>query len=286
MVSSSIISLFSTVISVIGIYIVFSIFNKVYQEAYKKPWLYIGISALFLAVSQLLDFISGYYNHYIINFNINEFIILSLQFISMTILTYGLVLELLILKYYKGKFVKLKFVPVQEGTIDSNLDISVFAGNSYIAIKKEKNFLLEQFSKATKSGFEGFLITETNPKEIREKYNLKKTPIAWIYKNETETSTNTIKEFLDENSDVVEPIDLNNILFFIDNFLEISQTPFVFLDLNQILKINNFQIVVEFLKYVSGKVQKYNGILLLLVNTDVLEKENKIELISFLKELE
>jgi len=95
-----------------------------------------------------------------------------------------------------------------------------------------------------------------------------------------------LKGFLDENSDVVEPIDLNNLIFFIDNFLEVSQTPFVSIDLNEILKVNNFQIVVEFLKYVSGKVQKYNGILLLLVNTDVIEKENKAMLLDFLKELE
>jgi len=286
MVSSSVISLFSAVISIIAIYIVFLIFNKVYQEDYKKPWLYIGVSALFLALSQLLDFISGYYQKFIINYTTSEFIILTLQFISMAVLTYGLVLELLILKYYKGKFVKLKFVPVQEGNMDGSLDISVSPKNSYIAIKKDRNFMLEQFAKATKSGFEGFLLTENNPKDIRDKYNLKKTPIAWIYKNDTSTSKDVLKGFLDENSDVVEPIDLNNLIFFIDNFLEVSQTPFVSIDLNEILKVNNFQIVVEFLKYVSGKVQKYNGILLLLVNTDVIEKENKAMLLDFLKELE
>jgi len=173
MVSSSVISLFSAVISIIAIYIVFSIFNKVYQEDYKKPWLYIGVSALFLALSQLLDFISGYYQKFIINYTTSEFIILTLQFISMAVLTYGLVLELLILKYYKGKFVKLKFVPVQEGNMDGSLDISVSPKNSYIAIKKDRNFMLEQFAKATKSGFEGFLLTENNPKDIRDKYNLK-----------------------------------------------------------------------------------------------------------------
>ena len=91
---------------------------------------------------------------------------------------------------------------------------------------------------------------------------------------------------MDENSENIDPVQLNNLISFIDNFLEQSQNPFIVIELNQLFKINNSNVVIEFLKYVSAKSQKYNGILICMINSDVIDKSQKIELQSFLKELE
>lgn len=284
MATSSVISLVSAIISVLAILVVLSIFRKVYQEDYKKPWLFIGISALFLAFSQLLTFLSSFYSFVIINSDVTDFLEYVLDFIAISILTYGLFLESMILKFIKGKFVKFKFVPVQEGTIGGDIDLNVSNGVGYLALKKDRNFLLEQFALATKKGFEGFLIVEESPSEIREKYNLEKTPIAWI-KQFDDNIGDYVKKNLDSNSDIVEPINLNNLITFIDNFLEQSQNPFVLIELNEILKSNNFSITTEFLEYIKNHIVKYNGILIYMVNGDILDRSQLSDLQSFLIDL-
>ena len=286
MISGSLISIFSVIAAILAIALALNIFRKVYEEDYKKPWLYIGIAAIFLGLSQVLRFLDGSFNIVIINSTVNEFIVFSFEFIAIATLTYGLFLEYVILRYFKGKFVKMKFLPVQEGTLGGELDINVNHGASYLAFKKEKNFMLEEFAKATKSGFEGFLITEENPRNVRTKYKIQRTPIAWINQFENAENSDFIKSSLDENSDTIEPIQLNNLISYVDNFLDQSQTPFIMIDLDLIFKLNNFVIVQEFLRYIAAKSQKFNGILICLVNTDVIKKSEVSELKSFLVELE
>jgi len=286
MISFSLISLLSVILSVVAILIVLSIFNKVYQEDYKKPWLFIGISTIFLGSSQLLRFFSGFFEVYIVNSVTTEAITYMLDFVSIAILTYSLVLEYLILKYFKGRFVKMKFVPVLEGTLGGEIDLNVSRGNAYLALKKDRNYIFEQTTEAIHKGFEGFFIVEDNPLEIRKKYNLQKTPIAWISHIDSSSNSSFLKDSLDENSDITDPLQLNNIINFLDNFLEQSVNPFVLLDLNLILRTNNYTIVLEFLKYIISRIDRFQGVLLILINVDILKNDQVDELKLFLKELE
>ena len=286
MVSISIVSLLSALLSLIAIVLVLSIIRKVYGEEHRRPWLFIGISALFLSLSELLRFFWVSYSLVLFNSTLTEAIVYIFVFISIAFLTYGLLLEHLIIKFYKGKFVKMKFIPVQEGTLGGEIDINVSKGNSYLALKKDKNFLTEQFAQATKKGFEGFLITERNPKEIRTKYNLQKTPIGWITQIETSISSDYLKESLDENSDIIEPLQINNMISYIDNFLEQSSSPFLLIDMNLIFRINNYTIVEEFLKYITSRINRYSGICIILINEDVVSKSQLEDLKGFLREIE
>lgn len=286
MISFSFISLLSAIFSIIAILIVLNIFNKVYEEDYKKPWLFIGISTLFLVSAQLLQFISNTFELDIINSSITEGIIYILEFISVTVLTYALLLEYFILKYYKGKFVKMKFIPIQEGTLGGEIDLNVETGQSYLALKRDKKYLITQVSEAVKKGYEGFLLIEENPRNIRTTYNLTKTPIAWISQIDSNINSDYLKDSLDENSDLVDPLHLNNLISYVDNFLEQSQNPFIFIDLNLLIRTNDFAIFEEFLRYITNKCEKYNGILIANLESDIL-KENQIkELNEFLKNLE
>lgn len=279
----AIILLFSALVSVFAIIVVFGIFNKVYQENYKKPWLFIAFSTIFLVCSQLLQFIYAFFNYYFITPNVTIFIIYVLEFLSITILAYGLLLEYFILKYYKGKFVKMKLIPVQEGTLGGEIDLNVSNGNAYLAIKKNKKYLKEEFSMATRKGFEGFLITEDFPREIRLKYGLQKTPIALILQqNENQNLTH----ILDESSEVVDPLQLNKLISFIDNFLEQSQNPFIMMELDQLIKVNDFSILQEFLLYVAKRVEKYDGIFITLINEDSLKDFQISQLQQFMRNLE
>lgn len=286
MISFSFVSLLSAIISFIAIIIVFNIFRRVYEEDYKKPWLYIAFSTIFLVSSQLISFFTDFFGFYIVNNLITDGVIYILNFISITVLTYALFLELLILKYYKGRFVKMKFIPIQEGTLGGDINLNVESGVSYISFKQDRNFIFNQFSEAVKKGFEGFLVVEENPRELRTKFGLTKTPIAWISQIDSGMNSNYLKDSLDSNSDVIDPLHLNNLINYVDNFLDQSQNSFIILDLNLLIRTNNFSIFIEFLKYVASKSEKYNGILIAVLNTDILKSDQINELKSFLKELE
>ena len=287
MINGAIILLFSAIVSVVTVILLFGIFTKVYQENYKKPWIFIALSSIFLAASQLFRFVHEFFDYVIINVDVMLYIDYILGFLSISLLAYGLLLETFILKYYKGKFVKMKLIPVQEGTLGGEIDLNVSNGSSYLAIKKDPKYLKEEFSEATRKGFEGFLITEQSPREIRLKLGLVKTPIAWIHQNnENKDMTYYKQNFLDEASEMVDPLQLNKIISFADNFLEASQNPFLLIDLNQILRVNNFSIVLEFLNYISKRSEKYNGILICTINEDLIKDFQIAELKEFLKELE
>ncbi|MEC8220852.1 MAG: DUF835 domain-containing protein, partial [Nanoarchaeota archaeon] len=287
LLDGAIILLFSAIIALLGTYITFSIFNKVLQENYRRPWLFVGISTIFFALSQFLRFSSAFFDVKLGTEEITLYVEYILEFIAMSILVYGLILELFILKFYKGKFVKMKLIPVQEGTLGGELDLNVSKGSSYIAIKKDRKFLKEEFSMATKRGFEGFLITEENPRDIRLKFGLLKTPIAWINQSDAAEKSSYVKnEMLDESSEEVDPLQLNKIINFIDNFVEQASAPFIMIDLNLILRMNNFTIVQEFLRYISNKSDKSNGILICLINEDLVKDFQLGELKEFLNVLE
>lgn len=287
MASSSIISLFSAIVSSIGIVIVFFIMNKVYQENYKKPWLFIGISAIFLAISQIITFISGSFNYYIYNSTTTQFIILIIQFISMTLLTYGIFLELMILKFYKGKFVKFKLIPVQESNLGGNLEINVVNSTAYIALNKKSDFLIEQLTQATRKGYEGFLISEESPRIIRTKFKLNKSPIAWISNLNPNITGNYVSDSLDDNSVIVDPIKLNDLISFTDNFLDAATNPFILFELDLLLHKNSFSIIEEFIKYTSSKIKSRQGIVIYsLRDVNIISQSQIVELKQILEFLE
>jgi hypothetical protein len=287
MVNLSFILLLSSIISIIGAIIIFGIFKKVYQEKYKRPWIFIAISTLFFTGSNLIRFFMDYYGYNFFSRSSSLLIDYIFGFIGMAILVYGLLLEYLILKFYKGKFVKMKLIPIQEGTLGGEIDLNVSKGSSYLAIKKDIKYLQEEFSLATRKGFEGFLLTEQNPREIRVKYALRKTPIAWIKQVDSSQSDSYIaEEFVDESTEIVDPLQLNKIISFIDNFLEQATSPFIMLDINQIVRMNSFQIVAEFLQYISHKSNSFNGIFIVLINEDLLKDFQISQLKEFLNELE
>jgi hypothetical protein len=284
--SFSVVSLLSFIMSIFAIYLVFAIMQKVYTEKHRKPWLYIGTAAIALSLSELLRFFYYSQNYIVGTIGITEGIIYSLVFFSLGFLSYGLLLEYLILRFYKGKFVKIKFIPVEEGSVTGDLDIDLSNGVSYLSYKKDRTFMYEQFALATKQGFQGFLISEDNPTEVRKKFKLIKTPIAWLSQIDRNINGNYLKDSLDENSDIVDPLQINNLISFVDNFLDQSSNPLILVDCNLLFRLNSFYIALEFLKYISTRTQRYNGVAIMMISPDLLKKSELMEFDQFLKILE
>lgn len=286
MISISLISLISFIFSVIAIILAFLIFKKVFEEQYKRPWLFIGISSIFLGLNQILVLLNSNFGLEIYNNNLTNIILYTLNFLAIVILTYGLFLEVVILRYFKGKFVKMKLMPVQEDEIGEDFNINIIRGKSYRIVNKNISKSLEEISKAIKKGFEGFVIVEKTPKEIREKYKILKSPIVWLSQVDQNLDENYLKEYLDENSENLNPLQINQLITFIDNFLTQSQNPFIFLELNLILETNNSSIVLELVKYISNKINRYRGIFIIFFDETLISSSQLNDIKEFIYDLE
>lgn len=270
--------LFGAVFSAISFVISILILKKVFSDEYKRPWLFITFGIFLYTPAQIL--------RYLIENETSPAdlmpLVHSLEFMGQGLILYALIFEYLILKLVKGNFVKMKFVPVQEGNMDGTLNIDVTKGQSYLAYKKDYSYLLDQFSDAVKKGYEGFLLTQFDPLEIRKNHGLVKTPILMI----TNPEKNIQSTQIDSNAMSIDALHFSAIIKEIDTFYDQAQNPIIMFQLDDIARYNPFDIILELLKYVKEKNKKFNGIFIISVNEDVINFSDILRVKDIYKDLD
>jgi hypothetical protein len=281
-------SMLSVFVSILSIFLIIKIFSKVYNDEYKRPWLFIAFCSLFLGASEMIDFLSNSFQIYIFSKDSSKLASDFLIFISNSFLAYGILLEFLIINYMKGKYVKLKFVPLSEGSASGGLDLNVSFSKSYICFNERKKEVLEEICYGFKNGYQGFLLLEQNPIEVKGKYNLERTPICYIYEIKNRQIYDEYKKEFNKkaNIDICDPHELTNFLNYISTFLEQADKPIIAFQLDSILKKNEYSIVNDFVNYIKKKVEKYNGICIFLVNEKEIEFKEIDELKFLLNEID
>ncbi|MFT4244614.1 MAG: DUF835 domain-containing protein [Candidatus Woesearchaeota archaeon] len=259
--------LIGALFSVISFFLAIFILKKVFEEKYRRPWLFVALGIICYAPAQVLRFI---FSDNLTGETIS-YVIYGFEFIGHAFLMYGLLLELFIIKLVKGKFVQMRFIPIQEGNIEGTLSFDVTNSKSYLAYKKDKNFLLKAFKEAVSKGYQGFLLTTSYPSDIRGEYGLQQTPILMIFNPQNE-----IKPHLenDPHSESVDALHFNEMIQDIDNFYAQAQTPFVMIELDMILEYNPFEIVLGLLEYIKSKNETHKGVLILTIQQDSLSYVN------------
>ena len=259
--------LIGALFSVISFFLALLILRKVFEEKYRRPWLFVALGIICYAPAQVLRFI---FLDNVTGESIS-YVIYGFEFVGHAFLMYGLLLELFILKLVKGKFVQMRFVPVQEGTVDGTLSFDVTNSKAYLAYKKDRNFLLKSFKEAVNKGYQGFLLTTSYPNDIRGEYGLQQTPILMI-----SNPQNEIKPHLENDpySESVDALHFNEMIQDIDNFYAQAQTPFVLIELDMVLEYNPFEIVLGLLEYIKSKNETHKGVLILTIQQDSLSYVN------------
>ncbi|MFP4402225.1 MAG: DUF835 domain-containing protein [Candidatus Nanoarchaeia archaeon] len=267
-------ALFSAISFVLGLLIL----RKVFEEKYRRPWLFISLSVILFTPAQILRFFETQ------DMLISEaiFVIYGLEFVAQAFLMYALLLEFFILKFVKGKFVKMRFIPVQEGSVDGILSFDVTKGEGYLAHKKDRDYLFRCFKEATTKGYEGFMLTTKFPYDVRKEYGLVKTPILMI----TDPQSDETISDVGANAQVADALHFSEMIRDIDYFYSQSQNPFIFIEIDEILKYSPFDIVFELLQYLKAKNSKSNGILIISIYQDSLNYFNLTRIKQLLHELE
>lgn len=270
--------LIGALFSVISFIFAFLILRKVFEEEYRRPWLFISFSVFLFAPAQVLRYIYGD------SFRQNEIssLIYGLEFMGHACLAYALLLEFAILRFVKGKFVKMRFIPIQEGSLDGTLSIDVTKSQMYFAYKKDREYLLKAFKEAVTKGYQGFLLTSYPPYVVRRDHGLIKTPILMITNPENDESPNLDS---DTNAQSADALHFNEMIRDIDNFYEQAQNPFILIELDEILRYNPFDIIFELLQYLKAKNAKNNGILIIHINQDYINYSNLVRIRQLVHEL-
>lgn len=271
--------LIGSIFSVISFILAFIILRKVFEQEHRKPWIFISFSVFLYAPAQILRYLYGD------TFTDNDvaIIIYGLEFMGHGFLMYGLLLEFFIIKYVKGRFVKMRFIPIQEGSVDGVLSIDVTKSQSYLAHKKDREYMLKAFKEAVSKGYEGFLLTSYPPYIVRRDHGIMKTPILMITNPESDETPNLSS---DPNAQSVDALHFNEMIRDIDSFYEQANNPFILIELDEILRYNPFDIIFELLRYLKSKNSKNQGILIIAINEDYINYSNLLRIKELMHTLE
>ena len=188
--------------------------TKLYRKLYKsnrqetQGWIWLSVAVLGILLFNISSIYVVVRNDPV--YELMNIIGRSIIAISMTVGAY-----LLYSPMKKG--VLYTFVPVtpvaeKEGEKTNLMDI-VTVGHSYLIQEEKPEKATDVFVNLVTHGTHGLYITRRYPKEVRDAYNLKVTPIIWLTHEKTDEGhinptdivelSHTIKEFIKKTSDGV-----------------------------------------------------------------------------------
>lgn len=138
-------------------------------------------------------------------------------------------------------------------------------GHIYLQKGEDPDESFELFVDLLMRGLKGLCITRTNPERIRKRYNLKKTPIAWL------TEIQTTEEL------TMSP-QLEQLLHTIIEFIDKSEHSVILLDgIDYLIQHNNFRRVLHFFHRLRDEIAVSKSRMIITISpTTIGEKELKL----------
>jgi PAS domain S-box-containing protein len=154
-----------------------------------------------------------------------------------------------------SEIVGLKIVPLTERAVGGARKYQFEKGSLYLMDKSKGSDCMEIFADQVKHNIQGLCVTRQNPKKLREKYGLEKTPIVWLNGSDLPTGEHCIK-----------PDNLTGLGATIYKFLSEANDGIVLLDgAEYLVARNSFDSVLKFLHLLNDRVMVSNsGVLLCL----------------------
>lgn len=159
----------------------------------------------------------------------------------------GIFMAYAILRY------KLMIIPVAEEEKTTKSEHDLKEGLSYLIEEDKPQRSFEIFVDLVTHGIHGLCITRMPPEDVRQKYNLVKTPIIWLSRTVdkkmcidpamTAELSMTIRNFLEESKNGVILLDGIEYLIVHNNFAKVLK---VLHDLNEAVAINHAVLIMPF----------------------------------------
>ncbi|MCJ2555644.1 MAG: DUF835 domain-containing protein [Candidatus Thermoplasmatota archaeon] len=156
-------------------------------------------------------------------------------------------------------------VALREGEIVEEMERELVGGRSYLIEEDRPANVFRLSREAMEEGTTAFLVTRTNPKRMRDLFDLGDARIIWLTDRDSATEE-TI------------PPTLERIMYMVENFVKNAEKGVVVLDgLEYLISNNNFDAVLRFLRRLIDEVSESSAVFLLSVSPKTLrEQELKI----------
>jgi len=142
-------------------------------------------------------------------------------------------------------------------------DITLESKKMYLIKEDHENHAYELFINTLNNGFAGLGLVRDDPKKVKEKYNLFKTPFIWL-------TNQKIQGIPCETN-------IENLFVIINQFIKKSQKSVILIDrLDYLIKENGFENVIKKLHALKDSINSSNSIVILSINPElVLDYEIK-----------
>ncbi len=213
-----------------------------------------------------------------INFVINILLpeSISRNFSEVTSITALIMAGLIVYAIVKYKLLT-KVTLVTEDIPFKPIDYEIEPGYTYLIPEAEPNVGFQLFAKTVKSGAHGICITMNDPITIREKFGLKKTPIIWITKDETDY-------ILSKNDILVKPENIASINEILNPFLDKSEESVIFLiddkAITSGIKLHDHEKILNLSKTFFDTVVTANSSFIISVSPKSINQEKKLPIIK------
>ncbi|MEE9489997.1 MAG: DnaA/Hda family protein [Thermoplasmata archaeon] len=156
-------------------------------------------------------------------------------------------------------------VALRDGEIVEEMERELVGGRSYLIEEDRPANVFRLSREAMEEGTTAFLVTRTNPKRMRDLFDLGDARIIWLTDRDSATEE-TI------------PPTLERIMYMVENFVKNAEKGVVVLDgLEYLISNNNFDAVLRFLRRLIDEVSESSAVFLLSVSPKTLrEQELKI----------
>jgi hypothetical protein len=236
---------------------------KVYRKLYKsdrkqiRGWLW-----LFVAILGILLFnISSIYMVFVTP-PVYELI----QVIGRTMIGLSMTIGAYLIYSPMKKGLMYKFVPVtpvaeKESDMKSILTEIVKKGQSYLVEEEKPVKSNEIFINLVTHGVQGLYITRRFPKDVREAYNLKLTPIIWLTREKTE-----------ENH--IDPTDIVELSHTIKEFIKKTTEGVVLLDgVEYLITQNDYKEILKFMQSLNDSISTSASRLLIPIDKSAMDEQ-------------
>lgn len=259
------INIMAVVISIIAVIY----WVKLYKRVYKKdPREARGWSWLFVSVLGILLFnISSIYMIFITSpvYELMDVVGRTIIGISMTIGAYLLYSPMK--KDLLYKFVPVTPVTEKESNIKSTLMEIVKKGQSYLINEEKPEKSNEIFVNLVTHGVHGLYITRRHPKEIRDKYGLKRTPIIWLTHEKI-----SAHEKISENH--IDPTDIVELSHTIKEFIKKTTNGVVLIDgIEYLITQNEYKEILKFIQSLDDSIAISGSRLIIPIDPSTLTKQ-------------
>ncbi|MDY6865713.1 MAG: PAS domain S-box protein, partial [Halobacteriota archaeon] len=172
--------------------------------------------------------------------------------------TRGMIVTLKDLSEISGLIIK----PVEEESIDTELEYDLDAGIIYFIDSEDTNPSYNIFIDLVRHGKPGLCVTRQNSRRIKKEYDLLKTPVIWLTRNEIDTMT------------CIHPSDIfTKLQSTLVNFIKDAKDGIILIDgLEYLISQNDFGMVLKFIQAINDDLMISSSRLLIHLDSNAVEK--------------